>query len=428
MDASANNPAALIVATSTLQASPAPAQTTVKASESSGDEKSFSSTINEVQDSAAQAPDRSSRPDRSPDHAKEPTDKAADTDSAARATGDSSDTAQTSDADTQTAAAGQTSPDSGKELPEDGSPSATLPADTDTATDMLLSNDAGDETADAPVTAVASTPADQVTPDGTDDDSSLTDPASAVTDARALARDATGPDADHTTELASEATAVTPIPVPDAVARVTNPDNRTNGSAPATAASSSGLQPLRPIQLSLDASQNGSMTQSGDQSTASDDQQAALLRELASSDSSPTNIRGQAGSDSAATAIAASSSTTSPFADTLRDLGLPAGQRPLQPLGNTDAFARGLSEQISVMNNDGVQAARIKLHPEHLGPLEIRVQIKDDTAQVWFHAQHGQTRDALEQAMPRLRELFTDQGMQLLQSDVSGGQGQAQQS
>jgi len=76
------------------------------------------------------------------------------------------------------------------------------------------------------------------------------------------------------------------------------------------------------------------------------------------------------------------------------------------------------------MADKGLQSATIRLQPEHLGPMEIRIQVSDDGgAQVNFSAHHAQTRDALEGTMPRLRELLADQGLNLQQANVDAGRG-----
>ena len=53
-----------------------------------------------------------------------------------------------------------------------------------------------------------------------------------------------------------------------------------------------------------------------------------------------------------------------------------------------------------------------------LGPLRIQLEIDDGVANVSFQSQHPLTRDALEQAMPRLRELLAENGLSLGQADV----------
>jgi flagellar hook-length control protein FliK len=106
----------------------------------------------------------------------------------------------------------------------------------------------------------------------------------------------------------------------------------------------------------------------------------------------------------------------------LNELPQMQSMRPLQPAADPQLFSSGLGNRLMLMSRDGVQSARLKLHPEHLGPLDVRIQIDDDGARVWFGAQHGQTREALEAAIPRLRELFADQGLQLVHADVTSGQ------
>jgi len=116
-------------------------------------------------------------------------------------------------------------------------------------------------------------------------------------------------------------------------------------------------------------------------------------------------------------ATAATAATTAPATDPLLD-NLPV----LEPLGDADAWSRGVGERVLMMADRGLQSATIKLQPEHLGPMEIRIQVDDDgTAQVNFSAQHAQTRDALETAIPRLRELLADQGLSLSQANVDAG-------
>jgi flagellar hook-length control protein FliK len=117
-----------------------------------------------------------------------------------------------------------------------------------------------------------------------------------------------------------------------------------------------------------------------------------------------------------------SSLTGSATALDLTDLPQMSSTRGLQPNADPDLFSKGLSNRLMMMSQDGVQSARLKLHPEYLGPLDVRIRIEDDGAHVWFGAQHGQTREALEAAIPRLRELFADQGLQLVRADVSSGQ------
>lgn len=107
----------------------------------------------------------------------------------------------------------------------------------------------------------------------------------------------------------------------------------------------------------------------------------------------------------------------------------PRGSEALQ-LARTDASAPmtytpdqaqwgdEVANRVSVMMKHGPKEASIQMNPPELGRLDIRVSTDGDKTTVVFHAQQGVTREALEQAMPRLRELLNESGLELAQSDV----------
>lgn len=97
----------------------------------------------------------------------------------------------------------------------------------------------------------------------------------------------------------------------------------------------------------------------------------------------------------------------------------PPSSRPLQHSVGTQAWNEELGTRVTVMAERGQQSASLRLSPEHLGPLEIRIAIRDDQASVWFGAAHADTRAAIEHALPRLREMFAAQGMSLTDAGVS---------
>jgi flagellar hook-length control protein FliK len=70
------------------------------------------------------------------------------------------------------------------------------------------------------------------------------------------------------------------------------------------------------------------------------------------------------------------------------------------------------------MIQQGNHSASLKLSPEHLGPMEVRISVQNDQASVWFGAAHADTRAAIEHALPRLRELFASQGLSLADAGV----------
>ena len=66
-----------------------------------------------------------------------------------------------------------------------------------------------------------------------------------------------------------------------------------------------------------------------------------------------------------------------------------------------------------------IQEAKISLNPRELGPLQIKISINDDQAHVQFVAHHGSVRDAIEDAIPRLREMLEQAGLMLADANVS---------
>jgi flagellar hook-length control protein FliK len=92
--------------------------------------------------------------------------------------------------------------------------------------------------------------------------------------------------------------------------------------------------------------------------------------------------------------------------------------RPVHTPVGSSAWADDIGSRVTLMAKQGEQTASLRLSPEHLGPLEIRVAIRDDQASVWFGAAHADTRAAIENALPRLREMFEAQGMSLTDAGV----------
>jgi flagellar hook-length control protein FliK len=97
------------------------------------------------------------------------------------------------------------------------------------------------------------------------------------------------------------------------------------------------------------------------------------------------------------------------------------------PVGST-AFNDEVGGKVTWMANQGVQSASLQVTPEHMGPVEVRISMQNGATSVAFSANHADTRAALEQALPRLREMFATQGLTLSDASVSqqSPRGQAQ--
>ncbi len=98
-------------------------------------------------------------------------------------------------------------------------------------------------------------------------------------------------------------------------------------------------------------------------------------------------------------------------------LSMPVPQRVGDP-----GWGTAIGERLVWMVKGEMQRAELKLTPPNLGPLEIRLTVNDDKASVAFVSHHAATRDAIEAALPRLREMLAQDALQLVRADVGGGQ------
>ena len=100
------------------------------------------------------------------------------------------------------------------------------------------------------------------------------------------------------------------------------------------------------------------------------------------------------------------------LAASLLDMGVP------QTVG-AKGWSGAIADRVMWMVQGEQQFAKLRLNPPNLGPLEVRVAVHQDQASVSFLAQHAAVREALEAALPRLREMFDQQSLQLVRADVS---------
>ncbi|MBT1450825.1 flagellar hook-length control protein FliK [Glaciecola sp. XM2] len=87
-----------------------------------------------------------------------------------------------------------------------------------------------------------------------------------------------------------------------------------------------------------------------------------------------------------------------------------------------------LAEKVRWMVAGRNPAAEIRLDPPELGAMQIKVNMSSDAATVSFTVQSSQAKEALDQQLPKLREMLQEQGIELGQSSVQqDSKGQASQ-
>lgn len=83
------------------------------------------------------------------------------------------------------------------------------------------------------------------------------------------------------------------------------------------------------------------------------------------------------------------------------------------------AWGDEFSQKITWIATQRNQSAELHLNPPQLGPLDVVLKISGDQASAIFTSPHAAVRDAIEQALPKLREMLADSGITLGNATVS---------
>lgn len=81
----------------------------------------------------------------------------------------------------------------------------------------------------------------------------------------------------------------------------------------------------------------------------------------------------------------------------------------VQDAGWADAF----SQRLVLLAQQGTQSASLQLNPLDLGPIQVKVSVTDQVANIEFAARHASTGELIESALPRLAHALDLQGIRL---------------
>lgn len=95
-----------------------------------------------------------------------------------------------------------------------------------------------------------------------------------------------------------------------------------------------------------------------------------------------------------------------------------SGNTITAPLGHS-AWPAEFSQKVSWISTQKNQVAELHLNPPDLGPINIVLKISDNQATALFTSPHSAVRDAIENAIPKLRESLADNGIMLGEATVS---------
>ncbi len=130
---------------------------------------------------------------------------------------------------------------------------------------------------------------------------------------------------------------------------------------------------------------------------------AAAVPLPADSGKAPGNDPGQL------TALLAAPATVS-AAPQILQLQVPAG---------SPAFGHELGQQVAWLTGQGVRQASIRLHPEELGQLDVKISMNKGRVDVVFNAQHPAAVTAVQQTLPQLDHLLAQHGLSLGHAEVN---------
>ncbi|MWP49030.1 MULTISPECIES: flagellar hook-length control protein FliK [unclassified Gilliamella] len=85
---------------------------------------------------------------------------------------------------------------------------------------------------------------------------------------------------------------------------------------------------------------------------------------------------------------------------------------------NSKQWQTSLTEQIVMFNRQNLKTAEIKLQPQELGSLHIKLEINDDKMSLHMMAAHHVVKGMLESALPFLKTSLEHQGITLEQANI----------
>jgi flagellar hook-length control protein FliK len=77
------------------------------------------------------------------------------------------------------------------------------------------------------------------------------------------------------------------------------------------------------------------------------------------------------------------------------------------------------NQKITWLANTKEQSAELHLNPPQLGPMDVVLKVSGDQATAMFSSPHAAVREAIEQALPKLREMMAESGIMLGNASVN---------
>lgn len=147
-------------------------------------------------------------------------------------------------------------------------------------------------------------------------------------------------------------------------------------------------------------------------------------------DASPMTASGNSAVDKTPDARTDLAASLAPLQQAMANRAQSFGQATerIAPHVGTPAWNQAIGQKMVWMVGNEQQVASLTLNPPDLGPLQVVLSISSTQANASFYAAQPEVRQALEAALPKLREMLGDAGIQLGEANVSAGSPQQQES
>lgn len=81
-------------------------------------------------------------------------------------------------------------------------------------------------------------------------------------------------------------------------------------------------------------------------------------------------------------------------------------------------WSQSFGDRVVWMSKNEQQTAQLSINPPQLGPIHVTLNLSGDQASAIFTSPHAEVRQAIQDAMPQLREMLSSSGISLGQANV----------
>jgi flagellar hook-length control protein FliK len=149
---------------------------------------------------------------------------------------------------------------------------------------------------------------------------------------------------------------------------------------------------------------------------------AAVAANPAGAVRSPTaNIAGETGHSETAPAVSTglpASAAANAAANATAALPTAAPHSSIGAHLQSAAWPQQFGERVVWLTRNDQQSAQLTINPPQLGPIQITLNLSGDQASIAFASPHAEVRQAIENAMPHLKDMLSAAGIKLGQSNV----------